>query len=372
MYPDTCLPILKPTVELSVFNNKVVLNHGEDSFLLEDSVEFLILLCELLTGHSTVAAIIAKLQQAYPEKNQAELLEAIEQLDSMLLLEDNHFNLTQNDYLDEETIARWQRNFDFFGSLASLTTNKYEIHKQLKNSKVCLLGLGGLGSNILLSLAALGVQNVVAADFDKIDKSNLNRQILYKTSDIGSIKSVTADKRIKDFYPDINTSISQQKFESMEQLASFIKNCDIVIGVADKPRMKMPYWMNEACVKNNIPFISGGVSVNRGVFYSVIPGKTGCVKCWRDHANQQNELNETIHNNKHATHTEFETPYSWPAIIPLVSFVSGAMVTEMVKILTNLTAPSFTNKLTQISFKNVETKVIETWVKNENCTVCGG
>ncbi|MFP3353416.1 ThiF family adenylyltransferase [Pseudoalteromonas sp. SIMBA_153] len=371
MYSEQCLPIFKPTVEKTFLEDKIIISHGEDSYLLDDSLDFLKSLHATMNGQNTILQISDLVCNELPHKKHEDIIEAIEQLDQMLLLEDNYFNLNKLNYISQDVIDRWCRNFDFFGSLLPLAENKYAIQARLQEAKVCLLGLGGLGSNIILSLAAIGIKNVVAADFDRIEQSNLNRQILYKESDVGSIKSETAEKRIKDFYPQMHTDISQQKFESMEQLSEFIQGCDLVIGVADKPRMKMPIWMNEACVQNKIPFISGGLSVNRGVFYSVVPDESGCVYCWRSQANKESSLSKAVHEDKHTSHTQFETPYSWPAIIPLVSFVSGAMVTEAVKILTNIGSPSYTNKLTQICFKNVETKVVEQWEKQPNCPVCG-
>ncbi len=73
----------------------------------------------------------------------------------------------------------------------------------------------------------------------------------------------------------------------MEDVAAVIKGHDLVICVVDKPRNKIIYWLNEACVKENIPFITGGVDIRSTVFYMVIPGESGCVACWRKSAMAQ-------------------------------------------------------------------------------------
>ncbi|WP_018693840.1 HesA/MoeB/ThiF family protein [Algicola sagamiensis] len=370
MFSENCLPRLKPSVEFTKLHDSVVLTHGEDSLLNDENADFLKSLCDCMDGQSRVETIISRMLAAFPELESQAVTDAIQQLDELRLLEDNQFNLHRSDTIEPEVDERWCRNFDFYGSLIPMSENKYEVQDKLRNATVGLLGLGGLGSNILLGLAAMGVKNVVAADFDMIEQSNLNRQILYRQEDVGKEKAPTAEMRIKQFYPGMNTRISRQKFESHEDIERFIEGCDVVIGVADKPRMKMPMWMNQACINRNVTFISGGLNINRGLIYSVTPGKTGCISCWRNQANVSNEINEVIHGHKHETHQTFETPYSSPAFAPLVSVVTGAMLTEAVKVLTGIAEPSFGNKLTQIDFKNFESRVIETWKRSEHCPMC--
>ncbi|THA46495.1 HesA/MoeB/ThiF family protein, partial [Histophilus somni] len=91
------------------------------------------------------------------------------------------------------------------------------------------LGCGGLGSHILYELTAVGFLNITIVDFDKIELSNLNRQILYKESDIGKSKVKTACENIKKFSPISNILPIECKIHSKDDILKIIKDHDLVI-----------------------------------------------------------------------------------------------------------------------------------------------
>src|SRR6185503_3333538 len=75
---------------------------------------------------------------------------------------------------------------------------------RLKNAKVLVIGAGALGNEILKNLALLGVGNILVADMDRIENSNLSRSVLYRAADNGQLKATAAAKAAKDLYPDLN------------------------------------------------------------------------------------------------------------------------------------------------------------------------
>jgi len=128
--------------------------------------------------------------------------------------------------------------------------------EKLKAAKVLVVGAGGLGSPVLLYLAAAGIGNIGIIDGDNIDKSNLQRQILYTTEDENKSKSETAKEKLTSLNPLVKiTSYSQQL--NADNALSIIPDYDIVVDGSDN--FPTRYLVNDACVMLNKPFVSGAV-----------------------------------------------------------------------------------------------------------------
>ncbi len=128
--------------------------------------------------------------------------------------------------------------------------------EKLKAAKVLVIGAGGLGSPVLLYLAAAGIGNIGIIDGDKIDKSNLQRQIIYNSEDEGKSKSATAMQKLKSLNPLINI-ICHNHLLNTENALSIIPDYDIVVDGSDN--FPTRYLINDACVMLNKPFVSGAV-----------------------------------------------------------------------------------------------------------------
>ncbi|CRK85917.1 Sulfur carrier protein ThiS adenylyltransferase [Candidatus Providencia siddallii] len=129
-----------------------------------------------------------------------------------------------------------------------------EGQEKLKNSNVLIVGLGGLGSPVSLYLAAAGVGNLLLADYDNLNLSNLQRQILYDTNDISQSKAYLAAKKIKKINPLIKTSVLEKKLY-LKSLLSIIKQVDLVIDCSDN--IVTRHDINAACVATKTTLISG-------------------------------------------------------------------------------------------------------------------
>lgn len=243
----------------------------------------------LLNGQYNEKEIIKICKYKYPNSDILDYMETLKELNVIEYIYENNF--------DAYSKERWSRNFDFYSSISKFGSNKYSFQEKIFQSKICLIGCGGLGSHILYELSAIGVCNITIVDFDNIELSNLNRQILYKECDIGEKKVYTAKKRILEFNPKMNITAINKKISSKNDFVDVIKNHDLVISVADKPREKIISWLNEACIEENIPYVNGGLNLSRATFYSVIPKVTGCVECWFDcvsHQGQKHILEQDI------------------------------------------------------------------------------
>lgn len=124
----------------------------------------------------------------------------------------------------------------------------------LENFKVAVIGLGGVGGTALEALARSGFKKFILVDCDKVDVTNLNRQLLFVENDIGKSKTEVAESRIKSINPEIECEIINEKIDegSMEKL--FKTKPDIVVDAIDFVPGKLDIY--SYCLKNKIPFIS--------------------------------------------------------------------------------------------------------------------
>ena len=103
---------------------------------------------------------------------------------------------------------------------------------KLANAKVIIFGLGGLGSSASIYLAAAGVGHLVLVDFDKVDMSNLQRQILHSSNDIGRYKTESAKDHLLSLNPNVKLTLIDRKLEDSE-LYKQVKKVDVVIDATD-------------------------------------------------------------------------------------------------------------------------------------------
>ena len=146
--------------------------------------------------------------------------------------------------------------------------------------KVTILGSGAFGSTLLSSFAGLGVTNVRIADFDRVELSNLNRQLLFKESDIGRLKIEVAEEFVTERNSSMSVETIRKKISSVDDVKELIADSDLVILAADTPFFFIQRWVNTACVELEIPYIAGGVNVTEGTFYHISPKKTPCLDCF--------------------------------------------------------------------------------------------
>lgn len=147
--------------------------------------------------------------------------------------------------------------------------------EHLQSVSVLVVGAGGLGSPILLYLAAAGVGTLGIADNDKVSVTNLNRQILYTPEDLGRSKAVTAVQRIRELNPSVK-GIPHEVRVLRENGLQLVRDYDLVVEASDNLETKS--LMNELCVDAGIPLVWGAVARWEGQMGTYIPGH-GCRAC---------------------------------------------------------------------------------------------
>ncbi|GIW06897.1 MAG: hypothetical protein KatS3mg060_1702 [Dehalococcoidia bacterium] len=147
--------------------------------------------------------------------------------------------------------------------------------KKLLRSKVLLVGAGGLGSPIALYLAAAGVGTIGLIDFDDVDMSNLQRQILHRTSTVGMPKVESGKRAINDLNPDVNVVAHRVPINS-ENAMEVIPQYDIIINGCDN--FPTRYLVNDACYLLKKPLVDGSIFRFEGQATVYLPGQ-GCYRC---------------------------------------------------------------------------------------------
>lgn len=142
-------------------------------------------------------------------------------------------------------------------------------------SSVLVIGLGGLGSIASMYLAGAGVGRLILVDFDTVSISDLHRQLLYTTSDVGKLKVDVAKERLSLINPGVRVDAYPIVFRADEESRRLVEDADVVVLAVDN--MKTRYDVNEAVVEYGKPLVSGGVDGWFGMVTTVIPGETPCL-----------------------------------------------------------------------------------------------
>jgi len=171
--------------------------------------------------------------------------------------------------LTEEQIERYSRHI-----ILKEVGGKGQ-HKLL-DGRVLIIGAGGLGAPIALYLAAAGVGTIGIADADDVDLSNLQRQVIHFTPDIGKPKVESAREKMQAINPDV-TVITYKEWISAANINRIIADYDFIIDGTDNFAAK--FLINDACVLAGKPYSHGGILQFVGQTITVLPGQTTCYRC---------------------------------------------------------------------------------------------
>jgi molybdopterin-synthase adenylyltransferase len=187
--------------------------------------------------------------------------------------------------------------------------------ERLNQSRVLIIGLGGLGSPVSLYLASAGVGQLVLVDFDKVDLSNLQRQIVHTTNDIGRPKIESAKEHLHAINPDINIECIDHILEE-DELISQAEKADVIVDASDNFQTR--FALNEVSVKTKIPLVSGAAIRFEGQV-TVFNPKDENSPCYRCLYNEDVATEETCTANG--------------VIAPLLGIIGSIQANETLKLL---------------------------------------
>lgn len=151
-----------------------------------------------------------------------------------------------------------------------------EGQEKLCGAKVLVAGAGGLGSPAALYLAAAGVGTVGLVDYDRVDLSNLQRQIVHQTPDLDRAKVESATEALQAINPEIRINSVNARL-CADNISAIISGYDFVIDGTDNFPAK--FLVNDACVLGGIPLSHGGVLRFEGQTMTILPGRSACYRC---------------------------------------------------------------------------------------------
>ena len=243
-----------------------------------------------------------------------------------------------------------EKELDRYSRQVMLEEIGYQGQLKLKQSKVCVVGVGGLGNPIVTRLAAMGVGKLRIVDRDVIELSNLHRQTMFNEDDVGQVKVETAAKKLRKLNPDIvveELPISINDYTALD----VVDGCDVVVDALDSVDAR--YALNKACIEKKIPFVTGAAVGVTGQSFTILPKESACYHCLFPSLDEDSMPTCSIE----GVH---------PSIL---SIVGGIEVSEAVKIITGK-EPSLKNKVLHVDLENLIfnfTKVSRV----EECSVCG-
>jgi len=242
------------------------------------------------------------------------------------------------------------KELDRFSRQVMLEEIGYNGQLKLKNAKVCVIGTGGLGNPITSRLAAMGVGTLRIVDRDVIELSNLHRQTMFDEDDVGQVKVEVAEKKLQKLNPDCKIealAVSVNDYTALE----VVEGCDVVIDALDSVNAR--YALNKACVKFEIPFVTGAAVGVSGQAFTVLPKQSACYFCMFP------ELDED-------TMPTCSIEGVHPSIL---SIVGGIQVAEAVKIIIGK-KPSLSERILHVDLENLDFNSTRTF-RAEECPICG-
>jgi adenylyltransferase/sulfurtransferase len=226
----------------------------------------------------------------------------------------------------------------------------YDGQLKLKNARVCLVGVGGLGSPVALKLVGMGIGFLRVVDRDIVSRSDLHRQYLYDVDSIGMPKVEVLDQKLSRLNPDVTIDPVPESLNSINA-EELLTGMDVIIDGLDRPEPR--YIVNRTSNKLKIPYVFGAAIEAFGNVSTLLPGQTFCLECFMSGL-QDEDLPACGVVGVH------------PAVLGIVSSVR---VSEAVRVITGR-QPKLYNKLMYVDLREFEFNILDIPML-ESCKVCG-
>ncbi len=222
--------------------------------------------------------------------------------------------------------------------------------QKILDASALIIGMGGLGSPAALYLAAAGIGRLVISDFDVVEASNLQRQIIHTSASIGELKADSAKRAIESLNPDCRVESVNYQIEG-DELKSMIDDVDIVLDCSDN--FPTRFEVNRDCVERETPLVSGAAIRLEGQIMNYQPGVGGpCYQC----------LYTQVYENAETCEME-------GVLGPVVGVIGTMQALQSLLILTGLGEPLI-GRLLLLDAANLEWQAVNL-TKNPSCPVCG-
>ena len=287
--------------------------------------------------------------------------EAVAQLSELGLLDD----AADDERVTPRERARYDRQLRYFSDVGPDSVPPSEYQRRLREARVLVLGLGGLGSWASYALLCCGVGELVLLDGDRVEESNFNRQILYRERDIGRPKAEAAAEALAQFDSSCRLTTVPRRLESVDAVREVAEGIDFVVNGADWPAHDIERWVNAACFDADVPFITMSHSppvARVGPLY--VPGLTGCFECQERTYRDAFPLYDELVEQRRGRPSEAAT------LGPVCAFIGGQVALETVHHLTGLFRPASLGTSYVYDLRTMEV-TREAVPQVARCEICG-
>lgn len=246
--------------------------------------------------------------------------------------------------MNDEQLLRYSRQI-------MLPALEYEGQLQLLNSRALIIGMGGLGAPVSMYLAAAGVGHLVIVDFDVVDLSNLQRQIIHNSNTLGQPKTESAWTALNAINPDIQITPLNQMLEG-DELREQVLQADVVIDASDNFGTR--FALNSICRATGTPLVSGAAIRMEGQV-SVFSGQPGD-PCYRCLYPDEGQVGDTCSENG--------------VLAPVVGIIGSIQATEAIKVLTGM-GSTLVGKLMILDALHMQWRTLKL-KPDPHCPVCNG
>ena len=270
------------------------------------------------------------------------------------------------DVLTEPERARYDRQLRYFADVAPGGVTAPDCQLRLREARILVLGVGGLGSWTALSLACCGVGELTLVDGDEVELSNLNRQILYSEDDIGRPKAAVAAEAIARFNPEIRVVAVERTLGTPEEIAEAVRDSSFVVDAADRPAHDIERWVNTACFAHGVPYVTMShfpPFARVGPLY--VPGETGCFNCQERAYRQSYELYD------HLVAQRRGSPSPAGTLGPACALVGGQVALDVMHHITGLCTPASQGRVRVFDTRTLDVSD-ERVPRDPDCEVCAG
>ena len=350
-------PRLRQTIEVVATETGdiyLVRPGGDGDLVIEQPGEEARALLDALDGESTAP----QLERRFGRELVAETLRSLGDLD---LLED----ASDADRLPARERVRFDRQLRYLSDLARDGGGGARHHERLRSTRVCVLGVGWLGSWAAFALACCGVGELVLVDGDVVEESNFNRQILYRERDLGRLKVEAAAEALAAFHSAGRLEPVARRLESAAAIEEVTNGSDFVVNAVDWPAHDIERWVNLACFRTGLPTItmSHAPPVARvGPLY--VPGVTGCFECQERAYRRSYPLYDAIVERRRGSRSPAAT------LGPVCAFVGGQVALEALHQITGLCRPATLGVAHMYDLRTMEVTREEV-PRDRGCPVCG-
>jgi bacteriocin biosynthesis cyclodehydratase domain-containing protein len=226
--------------------------------------------------------------------------------------------------LDLRDAERFSRQLPYLAEYG----DERDLQRRLMGAQVAVLGCGGLGTWAIAALAATGVRSFRIADDDVVELSNLNRQAIFRTDQLGRPKVDLVAEWLHGFDPRIEVEILRLHVGGIAEARRVLGTADALIFTADHPAYELGRWVNAACVDARVPFIAAGQVppvIRVGPVY--VPGHTACFACHETALRA-----ESIAYDRYVAHMR-EAPVRSATLGPASAMVGAMLAMELMHLL---------------------------------------